>query len=106
MQDDNNTLIYQQAVEWFVRMQDGETSAEERLAFTEWLASSPAHKIAYQRASQLWERFDLVKPAYEKYHKSRNINRRSLLLGALLQQQYLSLIYCLIRLFLQIIVPV
>lgn len=83
MQDENIDPIYQQAVEWFVLMQDAELSADKRQAFTEWLASSPAHKIAYQRASQLWERFDLVKPAYEKYRKSRNINRRSLLLGGL-----------------------
>lgn len=83
MQDENIDPAYQQAVEWFVRMQDAEVSAEEQKAFSLWFTSSPAHQAAYQRASLLWERFDLIKPEYKKYRKSRNISRRSLLLGGL-----------------------
>lgn len=83
MQDENIDPAYQQAVEWFVRMQDAEVSAEEQKAFSLWFTNSPAHQAAYQRASLLWKRFDLIKPEYKKYRKSRNISRRSLLLGGL-----------------------
>lgn len=48
------------ALEWFVRMQDDDASAEERRRFALWLAADPANAAALTRAKALWDRFDVV----------------------------------------------
>lgn len=75
--------IYMEALEWFVRIKDEKASPEDRRAFAEWIAADPAHAAAYERAQALWDRFDIVKPEYERLRKAGRIGRRDLLLGGL-----------------------
>ncbi|WP_407977164.1 FecR family protein [Brucella pseudogrignonensis] len=80
--------IYRKALEWFVLLQDKTVSADDRVAFSVWIASDPAHRIAYERAQALWQRFDAVKPEYDRLRQSRRpsggqVGRRGVVLGGL-----------------------
>ncbi len=83
MQDDETDPIYMEALEWFVRMKDEHVSAEDRMAFEDWLAMDPVHAAAYDRAHALWSRFDIVKPEYERLQTSGRIGRRGFMVGGL-----------------------
>ncbi|WP_411035599.1 FecR family protein [Shinella sp. BYT-45] len=72
-----------EALEWFVRIKDEKASPEDRRAFAQWIAADPAHAAAYERAQALWDRFDIIKPEYERLRKAGRIGRRDLLLGGL-----------------------
>lgn len=74
---------YLEALEWFVLMKDEEVGDAERKAFEEWLATDPSHVAAYDRARALWDRFEIVKPEYDRLHRAGRIGRRSALLGGL-----------------------
>ncbi|MBP8116632.1 MAG: FecR family protein [Nitrospira sp.] len=50
------------ASEWLVRMESGTITAAERLRFTEWLSSDPAHQEAYRKAERFWHALDQVNP--------------------------------------------
>ncbi len=75
--------VYMEALEWFVLIKDEKASVEDRRAFAEWIAADPAHAAAFERAETLWNRFDIVKPEYERLRKSGTIGRRGVLLGGL-----------------------
>lgn len=75
--------IYMEALEWFVLMKDERVSEKDRLAFEAWLAADPAHPPAYDRAKALWDRFDIVKPEYDRLRQSGGIGRRGFLVGGL-----------------------
>jgi transmembrane sensor len=80
--------VYMKALEWFVLLQDKAVSADDRRAFSVWIASDPAHKAAYERAQTLWQRFDAVKPEYDRFRQSgrpsgRRVGRRGVVLGGL-----------------------
>ncbi|QTN05807.1 DUF4880 domain-containing protein [Ochrobactrum sp. EEELCW01] len=80
--------VYMKALEWFVLLQDKTVSADDRRAFSAWIASDPAHRVAYERAQTLWQRFDAVKPEYDRFrqsgHKSDGrVGRRGVVLGGL-----------------------
>ncbi len=75
--------IYMEALEWFVRIKDEKASPEDRNAFAQWIAADPSHAEAYERAQALWDRFDIIKPEYERLRKAGRIGRRDLLLGGL-----------------------
>jgi transmembrane sensor len=83
MNDDETDPIHMTALEWFVRIKDEKVSADEKRDFAVWLAADPAHAKAYERAQALWNRFDIVKPPYQRLRKTGQIGRRSLLLGGL-----------------------
>lgn len=68
------------ALEWFVRMQDDDASAEERRRFALWLAADPANAAALTRAKALWDRFDVVAEQTEGRRGVR-LDRRKLLLS-------------------------
>ncbi|MDO3445469.1 FecR family protein [Agrobacterium sp. V1] len=82
MQDDETDPIYMEALEWFVRMKEEHASERDRLDFETWLAARPSHRIAYDRARTLWDRFDVVKPEFERQQPGA-IGRRGALLGGL-----------------------
>lgn len=80
--------VYMKALEWFVLLQDKTVSADDRRAFSARIASDPAHRVAYERAQTLWQRFDAVKPEYDRFrqsgHKSDGrVGRRGVVLGGL-----------------------
>lgn len=81
MTDPETDPIYHEALEWLVRMKDDKANAQDRHAFTAWLAASPAHVAAFERASRLWDRFDIVKPKYDRMLASGGLSRRTLMLG-------------------------
>ncbi len=83
MQGDDTDPIYMEALEWFVRMKDEPVSEEDRLAFETWLAISPSHPVFYDRARTLWDRFDIVKPEYDRLRPSERVQRRNFLIGGL-----------------------
>lgn len=74
--------IYLQAVEWFLRLQDKSIDTGEIHAFETWFGSDPRHAAAFDRAAALWDRFDVIKPEYERLRRETGTNRRSLLLGS------------------------
>lgn len=73
--------IYMAALEWLVLMKDEKVGAEERHAFAAWLAADPVHAAAYARAQGLWDRFEIVRPEYERLRKAGSIRRRGLVGG-------------------------
>jgi len=80
--------VYMKALEWFVLLQDKSVSAEDRRAFSAWISSDPAHRMAYERAETLWQRFDAVKPEIDRFRQSgnlsvRRVGRRGVVLGGL-----------------------
>ncbi len=44
-----------QALAWFARLQDSKASQRDRAEFADWLAASPAHQVAYDKVTQLWQ---------------------------------------------------
>lgn len=94
--------VYMKALEWFVLLQDKTVSADDRRAFSAWIASDPAHRVAYERAQTLWQRFDAVKPEYDRFrqsgHKSDGrVGRRGVVLGGLTALVFLPGAYLLSR---------
>jgi transmembrane sensor len=94
--------VYMKALEWFVHLQDKSVSADDRHAFSVWIASDPAHRLAYERAQTLWQRFDAVKPEYDRFRQSgrrsgRRVGRRDVMLGGLAALAVLSGAYRLSR---------
>ncbi|MCZ7445945.1 FecR family protein [Agrobacterium rhizogenes] len=71
-----------EALEWFVQMKDEQVSERDWLDFETWLAAHPSHRSAYDRAQALWDRFDMVKPEFER-RQAGTIGRRGALLGGL-----------------------
>lgn len=47
--------VQDQALAWFARLQDNQSSVTDKAAFSEWLAASPAHQTAYDKVVQLWQ---------------------------------------------------
>jgi transmembrane sensor len=71
-----------EALEWFVRMRDGNVSADDRRAFHAWLDHDPTHRAALLRAEALWKRFDIVKPEIERLRQTEKaVSRRNVILG-------------------------
>lgn len=81
MKDFETDPVFMKALEWFVLLQDKAVSADDRRAFSVWMASDPAHQLAYERAQALWQRFDAVKPEYDRYKGSNRVSRRGVVLG-------------------------
>jgi transmembrane sensor len=50
-----------QAIEWFVRLQSEQCSAEEQLRFETWLAKNENHRDAYAEAERVWADMDDLK---------------------------------------------
>ncbi|KAF0808244.1 sigma factor regulatory protein HasS [Alcanivorax sp. S71-1-4] len=48
-------LLERQAAEWVVRLQRADLPPAERARLTRWLAQSPRHAAAYDRARQAWQ---------------------------------------------------
>lgn len=97
MQDYATDPAYLEALEWFVLMKDEEVGDAERAAFEEWLAADPSHVAAYERARALWDRFEIVKPEYDRLHRAGRIGRRSALLGGLAMLVAAPAFYMLMR---------
>ena len=83
MTDPDTDPIHHEALEWLVRMKDDKASAQDRHAFAAWIAESPAHAAAFERASQLWDRFDIVRPEYDRMRAAGKLGRRALMFGGL-----------------------
>lgn len=81
MKDDETDPVFMTALEWLARMQDDKVSSADRARFAEWRAASRQNADAYARAEQLWNRFDIVKPEYQRLRRADALTRRSVLLG-------------------------
>lgn len=82
MTDPDLNPIDVKALEWFVLMKEHHTE-QERREFEQWLGSDAEHVEAYERARILWDRFDVVKPEYERMRRSGRISRRAVVMGIL-----------------------
>ncbi len=47
------------AAAWFAHLQDDAASAEDWLAFEDWLAAAPAHALAYENLERIWVDLDV-----------------------------------------------
>lgn len=83
MTDHNTDLALRRAIEWFVLLKDDKATIADRRAFERWLAENEIHQSAFQRAEQLWDRFDAVKPSYEKFRDAKRVSRRHVVIGGL-----------------------
>jgi transmembrane sensor len=54
--DRNSREIQNAAAAWIELRESGEWNAEKQEALEVWLAESPAHRVAYLRASDIWKR--------------------------------------------------
>lgn len=83
MKDDETDPVFMEALEWLARMQDDKASVADRARFAEWRAASRGNAEAYERAERLWNRFDIVKPEYQRLRRADALTRRSVLLGGI-----------------------
>lgn len=75
--------LYQQALAWLVLLSDKEASSEDRAEFERWVATDARNAEALSRAQKFWQRFEIIKPEYERMQKrSALVQRRNILLGA------------------------
>jgi len=58
---DKNKRLTEEAIEWFVRLQDENCHENEWLLFSTWIAQSDAHAQAYEQAQTLWHSLDSLK---------------------------------------------
>ncbi|MEQ1635725.1 MAG: FecR family protein [Methylococcales bacterium] len=58
----NQLTIQEQATAWWVRLDNGDVSREERAAFLHWQNAHPAHRAAFAEVCQLWGELDALKP--------------------------------------------
>lgn len=66
MTDDQHMPLVEEALHWLAVLQDRDASAADRSAFQAWLAASPAHAAAWQRAQYVWQRLDALAPAIHR----------------------------------------
>lgn len=50
--------LSEEVAAWFLRLQAGDCSTEDRRDFEVWLAESEAHRMEYQRYVELWQSLD------------------------------------------------
>ncbi|MDH2915633.1 MAG: FecR family protein [Gallionella sp.] len=50
--------LSEEVATWFLRLQAGDCSAEDRRAFEAWLAESEAHRTEYEHYVELWQSLD------------------------------------------------
>jgi transmembrane sensor len=53
---DNSLEIEEQAGAWLAKRDGGEWSAEEQARFARWLGASTAHRVAFLRLEEMWDR--------------------------------------------------
>lgn len=58
-----DTRARDEAAQWFVRLQDGELSAQERQRFEAWRAQRPEHQYEFDVLQGLWNAADLLPKA-------------------------------------------
>lgn len=78
-QEDGDPLLLQ-ALEWFVTLRDDAAGPAQRRAFARWM-QHPDHAAAYGRAEALWNRFEIVRPEYERMRQGERLGRRQVMLG-------------------------
>ncbi|WP_438274183.1 FecR family protein [Nitrobacter sp.] len=49
-----------QALAWFVRLNSGDATTEERVAFRHWQAADPAHQAEFEKLAAMWGRLEAV----------------------------------------------
>jgi transmembrane sensor len=62
MADQAEDIPDEQALQWFVRLRDGEADAAARRDFAAWLAASPDHARAWAEIEALWTDLDRLAP--------------------------------------------
>ena len=90
----------QQASEWFVLMNSGKATEQQRQAFVHWLAQSPLHQKAWIQTQTLWQTFGqldasdfplpkaAVKPAFFRPMRSAVVGLAIILVAVLYQQPF------------------
>jgi transmembrane sensor len=75
MKPQSTSPIDDEAVGWFVALQDPDTPEDRFLAFRQWLEESPEHREAYDRVETLWVALD--EPAAENAVTAPFLPRRA-----------------------------
>lgn len=74
-ENDDSTLS-DQAVNWLVRLDAHDMTAEERRAFEAWRRQSPAHRHAFAEIENLWQDFDRLAEGEGSKQKAAGRNRQ------------------------------
>jgi len=53
--EDTNEELLEEAMDWFLRLQEPSRSKSDELAFAAWIRRSPPHQQAWQKACRTWE---------------------------------------------------
>lgn len=78
--EEGHDALLLKALEWFVTLNDASAGTAERRAFARWM-QHPDHAAAYGRAEALWNRFEIVRPEYERMRQTGRIGRRQAVMG-------------------------
>lgn len=62
MEDHAEESPDEKALQWFVRLRDGDMDAAERKAFDRWLTASPDHARAWAELETIWQDLDRLAP--------------------------------------------
>ncbi len=73
--------VYAEALALVVRRADPDWTAADAEALERWRAADPAHAEALARAARLWDRFDILRPAWEHAERRARVSRRTALIG-------------------------
>jgi transmembrane sensor len=58
--------LLEEALRWFVLLHDESHTESDRRAFERWRTTDAAHEAAWQRAQAVWDRADILKPAFDR----------------------------------------
>lgn len=58
--------LLEEALRWFVLLRDDSHTENDRRAFERWRTTDAAHEAAWQRAQAVWDRADILKPAFDR----------------------------------------
>ncbi|MFA6051771.1 MAG: FecR family protein [Methylobacter sp.] len=71
LESELNNDIDEQAVAWFIRLQAGNVTSEEKASFLRWLNQADAHRDTFNEISKLWGDTDLLQALAETAQKHR-----------------------------------
>ncbi len=60
----SSNSIREQAIDWCLRLESSDATANDRHCFEAWLDENPMHREEYERANRVWGDMDQVKPLW------------------------------------------
>ncbi len=71
----------EEALAWFVRLNSGDATAEQRAAFRRWLAADPQHRAEFEKLAAMWGKFESV-PDPRRVSRRRALKTGAVVIGS------------------------